>query len=84
MREFGVNHPISGRKTYYGQVILNYNNGAKDVFKYQPHEIVYDLHLKFDLPINNIDASVSDQQYLKDNSDSIIEEFDSSFRTIFL
>ena len=84
LSELGEDQPISGRKSYYGQVIINIINGTKDNFEYSPREIAYALHIFYSLPINNVDIQLSNKKLIEQNSEKMVGEFYSSIKTIFL
>lgn len=84
LKELGVNQPVSGRKSYYGQSIYNFLNGTKDIFDFNPREIAYSLHLTFNLPIQAHDIQIIDKDFITKNAKFITEEFFLSLKTIFL
>ena len=82
--DLGENQPIRGRKTYYGQPVLNIINGTKDIFEYSPRDIAYALHLFNSLPIEKVNIEMNDLKFVSENFNSIVKNFYTTMKVIYL
>lgn len=82
MNDLGENHPISGRKTYYGQSVINIVNGTKDIFEYCPRVIAFSLDLANSLPIEKADIKMKHALFLSKGHNKINENFYSTIKAI--
>ena len=75
--------PISGRKSYYGQIIFNNFSKFQSIFVLDPREIAICFHLYLNLPITYDAISCDNMDDLLLIANQIVENFELAILSIY-